>query len=499
MSSLGRLIRKVLLALAVVLLLGGTGWGVYQWRYGGNGEATFRTEKATRGKLVATINASGTLVPEEVIDVGAQVAGQIIAFGPDLLDENGKPLPSSKTSAGGKVIDYRSRVKVGTVLAEIDPRLYASEVTIAKGNLMTAKGEVVRSENDVEQTKANVEVTQANLATAQSNQRTAENDYTRIQAQRRTSPGSVTLDDVNVKAKALADAKGAVKAAEATLRANLQAVKVAEANLLKAEGAVEQAQGNLDKAKQNLEYCTIKSPVDGVIVDRRVNIGQTVVSSLSAPSLFLIAKDLTRMTIWASVNEADIGRIRRGQTVYFKVDAYPQEVFQGTVSQIRYNATMTQNVVTYTVVVDTKNDDLRLYPYLTANLQFRVDQRDDVLLVPNAALRYRPQAERVAPEYREAYEKGQKRRPGAPVIQMVDARAKARQNRATVWVAENGFVRPIRVRTGLTDGIHTEALEVLGGAELPDGADLVTGEQQAKAGGNANPFAPKLFGGGKKQ
>src|SRR5262249_39060289 len=146
-----------------------------------------------------------------------------------------------------------------------------------------------------------------------------------------------------------------------------------------AKRAVEVNRAALETAKINLKYCTIVSPVKGVIVDRRVNIGQTVVASLSAPSLFLLAKDLTRLQVWASVNEADIGQIRPGQPVSFRVAAYPGERFQGTVTQIRLNATMTQNVVTYTVVVSTDNSNGRLLPYMTATLDFEIARRTSVL------------------------------------------------------------------------------------------------------------------------
>src|SRR5262249_3942637 len=139
-------------------------------------------------------------------------------------------------------------------------------------------------------------------------------------------------------------------------------------------------------------------------------IGQTVVASLNAPSLFLIAKDLKKMQVWVSVNEADVGQIHVGQPANFKVDAFPKEVFTGVVSQIRLNASMTQNVVTYTVVVAANTATLGLLPYLTANLQFRVDQREGVLLVPNAALRYRPAVDRVHPDYRDAYAASRQRK-----------------------------------------------------------------------------------------
>src|SRR5215831_2594864 len=152
----------------------------------------------------------------------------------------------------------------------------------------------------------------------------------------------------------------------------------------------------------SFEYCTIISPVKGIIIDRRVNIGQTVVSSLSTPSLFLIAKDLTRIQVWVSVNEADIGNVHPGQPVTFTIDAFPNQVFHGQITNIRLNATMTQNVVTYTVAVTTDNADGKLLPYLTANVRFVTGSRHNVLVVPNAALRWQPQSNQIAPQFRPA-------------------------------------------------------------------------------------------------
>ena len=165
-----------------------------------------------------------------------------------------------------------------------------------------------------------------------------------------------------------------------------------KAAIVQAQGTVSQAEATLKRALQNLSYCTIISPVKGVIIDRRVNIGQTVVASLNAPSLFLLAKDLKRLQVWVSVNEADIGHIKPGQAVTFTVDAFPGEVFSGEVGKVRLNATMTQNVVTYTVEIITDNSNGKLLPYLTANVTFIVGERKNVLLVPNAALRWTPTA-----------------------------------------------------------------------------------------------------------
>ena len=173
---------------------------------------------------------------------------------------------------------------------------------------------------------------------------------------------------------------------------------MAKANIEVGKAAIAQQKSTLDLAETNLGYTMIKSPVEGTILDRRVNIGQTVVASLNAPSLFLIAKDLRRMQVWASVNEADIGGLKVGTPVSFSVDAFPNESFSGVVEQVRLNAKMTQNVVVYTVVVATDNADLKLLPYLTATLNFEIARREGVLTVPNAALRYEPPLELIAAE-----------------------------------------------------------------------------------------------------
>ena len=193
------------------------------------------------------------------------------------------------------------------------------------------------------------------------------------------------------------------------------------------------AQANLEEAIVNLGYTTIRSPVKGVILDRRVNIGQTVVASLNAPSLFLIAKDLSRMEIWSSVNETDIGSIHEKQPVRFTVGAFPDESFEGKVAQIRLNASMTQNVVTYTVVVAVDNSAGQLLPYLTARLQFEVEAQRGVLLVPNAALRWQPRPSDVLPEASEAY--AQARRSAARPGRATRLRPRGRPRRLALGAA----------------------------------------------------------------
>jgi HlyD family secretion protein len=244
-----------------------------------------------------------------------------------------------------------------------------------------------------------------------------------------------------------------------------------------------------------------------VIIDRRVNIGQTVVASLNAPSLFLIAKDLRRMQVWSSVNEADIGRIQVDMPVRFTVDAYPGETFRGKVTQIRLNATMTQNVVTYTVVVTTDNSSGKLLPYLTANVQFEVDRRCNVLLVPNAALRWKPQESQIAAETDASAspapsETGGEAATSSSAQPAEDAQAVESANdqeQGRLWtVTRGGLVRPVDVVVGPSDGTMTE----VSGSHVKEGMQVVVGEESrgaAESGDAAegektrNPFLPPKF------
>jgi len=408
----------------------------------------FRTAAVKRGDLLATISATGTVEPEEVIDVGAQVAGRISVFGKD---------------KNGKTIDYGSAVEEGTILAQIDDALYSAEVAMASAQLQQAKASVRRAESDLVQLKAKLFQ--------------AERDWERAQ---KLGPSS----------KALAESSyDGYKSAYETAKAN---IAVGEATIAQARGAVAQAQATLQRAERNLGYCTIKSPVKGVIIDRRVNIGQTVVASLNAPSLFLLAKDLTRMQVWVSVNEADIGNIHPGQPVSFTVDTYPGQVFRGEVGKIRLNATMTQNVVTYTVEVVTDNSDGRLLPYLTANVQFELSRSSNVLLVPNAALRWFPRSEQVASKFRNMLEpsgggndEGAKQQP-----KDVAAQAGAKNRQGLLWAQDGKYVRPIKVRIGPTDGTMTEVQ----GEELREGQEVVVAEQrQMTSDTTASPFTPQTM------
>ena len=245
------------------------------------------------------------------------------------------------------------------VLAKIDDSLYQADLRQANAALDSAK--------------ANLTVAQANLEQDQAKLADAEGDWNRAQA---LGPGEAL-------------AKTTYDSYKATYETAKAQVDVGTAAISQAKASIEQAEANQFFAQRNVDYCTITSPVNGTVIDRRVDIGQTVVSSLNAPSLFLIATDLSKLQIWVSVNEADIPRIKEGMPVLFDVEGINHE-FQGTVNKVRWNATMTQNVVTYTVEVNADNPDGTLIPYRTANAKFLVNEAKDALLVPNAALRWHP-------------------------------------------------------------------------------------------------------------
>jgi HlyD family secretion protein len=443
---------KTLIVLIVLGALAAGGYFGWQEWHSASTTPTFRTAKVNRTEIVSAITATGTVEPEEVVDVGAQVAGLILTFGVD---------------AAGKEVDYGSAVEEGMVLAKIDDSLYSADASQARAQLESARAGVVRSEADLLQLKAKLEQ--------------ASRDWDRAQR--------LGVSD--------ALSQSAFDAAKATFDVSKANVSVGEAAILQSRAEVSMAEASVARAERNLGYTVIRSPVKGVIVDRRVNIGQTVVSSLNAPSLFLLAKDLKRIQVWAAVNEADIASIHEGQAATFTVDAYPGRVFKGQVLKIRLNASMTQNVVTYTVEVAADNDDGLLLPYLTANVSFIVEKRENVLAVPNAALRWTPSAELIEP----GAAREEPARAGGGAGAGASGKAggaggaggggEGRKRNGTVWVASGKHVKPISVRVGLSDGLVTE----VEGSDLSDDLSVIIGEERARTGAtqaNTNPFAPQM-------
>jgi HlyD family secretion protein len=385
----------------------------------------FRTAPVDRGAIVATVSATGALAAVTTVQVGSQVSGQVREV----------------------LVDFNSPVKRGQLIARIDPEVFQARLNAATADLDSARAQVLNqranvekvradvenaraagttAEANVERMRADVENARAVIATAQANvaRETATANNARVELERRVDLASrdliskserdqaqMTFDTARAQLEAaraqeragqasIRSAQAQLTAGESQARAataqvaSVQAqLQVAEAQLKAAEATVRQKQAALEQTRLDLVHTEIRAPVDGVVVSRTIDSGQTVAASLQAPTLFTIAQDLTRMQVEAAVDEADVGRLREGMTASFTVDAFPGRTFRGEISQIRKAAQVVQNVVTYTTVVTVPNPDRSLLPGMTANVRVQVDRREDALRVSNAALRFRPPAE----------------------------------------------------------------------------------------------------------
>jgi HlyD family secretion protein len=376
-----------------------------------------RTEPVRRGTLDQAVRAVGSVEPEEVVDVGAQVPGTVARLGADPADPK-------------KAIDYRTPVEKGTVLAELDATPFKLAVDRARAGLEAARAD------------ARLKAVQLQVA---------EREAERLQR--------------------LAAAR-AVSAEE--LEAGRSRVEVGKATLALAQAAVKQAAVALQEAEANLGYTVLRSPIKGIVIDRRVNAGQTVVARLDAPSLFLIARDLKRMEVWAAVPEADVGQVRKGQTAAVTVAAFPRDRFVGKVTGLRLNAVTDKNRVTYTVVIALDNPDEKLLPYMTAEVQIATGTRPETLLVPNAALSWRPLPDQIDAEAHAAL------RAWLNTQRRHDEEANVpKRDRGLVWVMEKGRLRPVPLRLRVTDGTRTEVVD----GDLAEGAQVAIGQPEPAPGG----------------
>jgi HlyD family secretion protein len=331
--------KRVLIGLLIVAAVG-AGAGAYYIRRGGP-EIQVQTTPITRGDIVDTVGATGTLQAVNTVQVGSQVSGNIQWLG----------------------ADFNTIVKKSQVIARLDPSLFDAQLQQARANLAQTRANLTKAQSDLERTKVQLV--------------DAQQKYTRAKelAARNLLPQS-DLDS----------AKVAVDSAQATLASQ-------DATVAQAQAAVSQSQASLNQNQVNLDHTVIVAPIDGIVTQRSVDVGQTVAASMQAPTLFIIAADLTKMQVNANIDEADVGRIRPGQHVTFRVDAYPTETFEGMVSQIRLQPVVVQNVTTYGTVIDVPNPQLKLKPGMTANVKVEIAKRTDALRVPNAALRFRPTPE----------------------------------------------------------------------------------------------------------
>src|SRR3954449_5515915 len=328
--------KRALIGLLIVLAIG-AGAGAYYIRRGGP-DLQVNTSPITRGDIVDTVGASGTLQAVTTVQVGSQVSGNISWLG----------------------ADFNSIVKKGQVIARLDPSLIAAQLEQARANLAQAQANLTKAQSDLDRTKVQLTDAQQKYARAKE------------LASRSLLPQS-ELD--------------AAKVAVDTAQANLASQ---EATVSQARAGVTMAQASVNQNQVNVNHTVIEAPIDGIVTQRSVEVGQTVAASMQAPTLFIIAADLTKMQVNANIDEADVGRIRPGQHVTFKVDAYPTETFEGTVSQMRLQPVVVQNVTTYGTVIDVPNAQLKLKPGMTANVKLEIAKRADVLRVPNASLRFRP-------------------------------------------------------------------------------------------------------------
>jgi len=342
--------RVIIAAAAVaVLIVGAAGFALW----GGLGSTPeYRFGKVERGSITSAVSATGTVNPVVSVQVGSQVSGQI----KELL------------------ADFNSEVKKGQVIARIDPESFNLRVNQTLADVEAARATVLSQ-------RANVSALQAEVSRSKVNLGDAEREFMRNKG----------LFEKNfVSAAALDKAQAAFEAAREQLKATQAQLAAGEAQVSNVQALVKQRESQLAQAKVDLDRTTIRAPVDGTVVKKSVEPGQTVAASLQAPELFVIAQDLRQMQVDTSIDEAEVGRIREGQMVTFTVDSFPGRTFRGTVGQVRKAALVVQNVVTYTAVVATSNPNLELFPGMTASVRVVVDSREKVLKVPNAALRFRP-------------------------------------------------------------------------------------------------------------
>ena len=411
-----KLLRILLIAAVVVGILTWAALGPAASYFRERNKVTYREAKVVRRTIASVVNSSGEVKPVLLVAVGSFVSG-----------------PISKL-----YVDFNDRVTKDQLLAEIDPRIYIAAAEGAKAAQVTRVADVVRVKALLQQ---------------------AINDERRSIALRKENRDFISQAEID--------------------RFHFNRLQL-EAQLQVAEAAVQQADAVLSNAKANLDYTKIRSPVDGIIIKKSIDPGQTLAAQFQTPELFTVAPEMDeKMHVFASVDEADIGLIRRaqeeGRPVEFTVDAYPEDLFTGQIEQIRFSSTVTQNVVTYPVVVAAPNPDLKLLPGMTADLSFQIEKKEGVLCVPNAALRYYPDVLHVREADRKilegAEEEAREEEETAELSAQQLAEAGAKRNRRHLWTLEGDQLRAIPVVIGISDNRFTE----IKSGELTEGQQLVTG------------------------
>jgi HlyD family secretion protein len=530
--------RSKITSLAVTLvLLAAAGYGAY-WYFTKPAEITFLTSVVTRGSIESAISATGTLEPILKVPVGSRVSGNVLEM----------------------YADFNTPVRKGQLIALIDPEQFETQKQQAEAQLRSAKTQITSAE--VAARRSDVDVRNAELSIVQQKSAVARGESQANEAKRKLDiqkgmleQGIASKDSVATAQATYDQALLSLEQAQAQLRtaeANLDSVKaqreVVATQKITAEAQVTQATNSLRNAELNLEYTRITAPVDGVVIARNMSPGQTVQASTTAPQLFELAQDLTKMQLETNIDESDISRLREGMEASFTVDAYPGQNFRGEITQVRRAPVNVSNVITYTVVISVENPELRLFPGMTANTRIVTERADNVLRVPSAALRFRPPDEVLDPAAKAKGKGGGKGDGGNGKGDGKDGESKSefkgpegvdfsqlkggggdreaflaqlkakgldpsqfqgrgggrggRGNRGaagqtaqtqTVYIKNaKNMVEPIRVRTGITDGSWVALL----GNSLEEGQELITAIEGLAAPAQNNKNAPGFPGGG---
>ncbi len=471
--------RSVQAGILIVILVGG--WGIH--RMTAKAQAQIFTANVRRGNLTSIVQATGTVTALTTVLVGSQISGRIVKL----------------------YVDFNSHVKKGQLLAEIDPTIYENTVRQDEANLANTRANVQALSATIQVDQQAAVSKKAGVAQAKAGLSQARLDYERelplykqgiISAQQRDQVVATYQGDL-----------AAVQAAQAGYDQAIAQIKSAQAQLLQAQAQVKQQQAVLRIARTNLGYCRIYSPIDGVVVNRAVEIGQTVAASFQTPTLFTIAQDLSKMYVDVQTDESDVGRLKVGDPAQFTVDAFPNQVFHGRIAQVRMNATTVQNVVEYDTIVDFNNPGNRVFPGMTAYIRIPVAEAHDRLLVPNTALSFHPplpgaQVHALLAQYGISQSGGKSRRGGAgaavhgfggrgghadprpggnarpqgPRPGEQPAVTSTASSTAVIWkLGPKKSLIPVMIRTGITDFTDTAVERVIKGSLAP-GDKIIIGE-----------------------
>ncbi len=533
-----RKVRNIAIFLVIVIIIGGLiAYSMIQKKK--LAKLTFDTEKLEKGKIEAMVSSTGSLSAVTTVDVGSEVSGKIMTI----------------------YVDYNDHVTTGQILAKIDPATYETQLEQAQASMSSYQAQLnqTSAERDsalvnVFNATAGIHKAEAGVATAQANLQNSKGSY--LSAKANLDKAKAELDNSLAEykrskelfkrelislsenessemqykvalagyesAKANMGSSGAnIKAAESNVSAAISSleaaktqkqtaeiqIRTAAARIASAQAEIDRARAQIGQVKVNLGKCIIRSPIDGIVIDRKVDEGQTVAASYQTPVLFSLARNLAKMEVKAAVDEADIGKVKYGQDVSFTVDAFPDETFTGKVQQVRTSPNINQNVVTYDVIVRTENKDFKLKPGMTANINITVEVKNKVLRIPNAAIRFRPDKianfpfpEDVKKEMEEK-ENGKKnkskpnegssgqKKKGKKENSIKGEKPKKDQDKlkldTAIWILKDEKPERVKIATGISDSNYTEMKD----GPLKEGMEVITdastvGEKEKKGGGS---------------